>query len=191
METIEIIKKDADGNEVRVPAPAEVQEQAQVQEEAEVAAIAEANDILSLLAPETETLVVEKEIEVAGQKRKFFVKKLGYTDCARIDAKKYRRGANGQISRDLLFEETNGMAWQLHEALVKDANAGKVDAQGKTLPPLWQPLFSIEQIMGKNGLFSNPQAKTFIYQLCQIIWEEIPELSPLLAAQAASQLGMA
>ena len=157
----------------------------------EAAKIADADEILNLVSPSDELQVVEKQIEVSGQKRVFNVKKLSYSECARVDSKKYKRAANGQIVRDTAFEEVNGVAHQIHAAIVSDENAGKTDADGKPMAPNWVPLFTLDQIMGKTGLMARPNAKMFIYQLCEIIWDVVPELNPLLAAQAANQLGMA
>lgn len=150
--------------------------------------MANKDDIFDLLKHDPKDDVVEKEIDINGEKRVFYIKRLSYSECCKLDGKKYRKGSNGQIVRDVAYEETVGLQWQLREAIARNDNEGKTDPEtGNVLPPNWVPLFSMDEI---STIMANPGAKMFIYALTAAIWEVVPELNPMLAAQSQAQLEM-
>lgn len=175
----------------------EIEEESERLEAAQEAQVAEANELLALIAPQQESIVVPVTIEVVeGVFRKFNVKRFSHTEVSKLDAKKYRRGPGGQLIKDIEQEETVGQAWLIHLGIVRNANEGKVDkATGQPLKAVWEPLFTVAQILGdgnRPGLMSNenPDSQDLISKLTREIWTVNPNTNPILAAAAAAQLGL-
>lgn len=173
---------------VRRPAtPEEIERQDKAQERAaqrELVRAEEANVVLALFDPPEKVHVTQRIIEVGDKNILFHIKVLSFAECAALEAKKYRRGASGQIVRDVEMEQVNGVAWLLHKCVVKDANADKTDEQGQSLPQEWVPLFTVDQI--KKNLMGNAdeKASTVFYSLAACCWEVNPQANPIVQAQA-------
>lgn len=199
-EDIQIIRRDEDGNEIRVPAPEAVQEQAKAQDKAEDAKVANKERIAELLRPSAKIIVQTEKIEVCGVKMLFHVKKLPYREASRIDAKRYRRKPNGQLEFSNEHAETVGIAWQIHECIMRNAKEGQFDGEGKPVEPDWVKMYSLEEILGSgkedepdvNSLMGNPEetASEYVYALTSAVWRVNPTLSPLNQSAAMDALGM-
>lgn len=176
-----------DGPVKRPATPEEIERQDKAAERAarkDLIRAEEANDVLSLFDSPEKARVTQRIVEVEGQPILFHIKTLSFKETAALEAKKYRRGTNGQIVRDVEMEQVNGTAWLIHKCVVKDANLGKVDENGQPLPTDWVPLFTIDQI--KQHLMDNAdeKASTVFYSLLTCCWEVNPHANPLLQAQA-------
>ena len=192
------IRVGGEGQQVEVTDQAEIAEIEQAVENIaahESKRLTDAQSVFELLQPQSAITVVSKEIDVAGRVLSFGVRQLGYAEASRIDAKRHRRKASGQLEFSQEYAETVGVAWQLSECIMRDANAGKADDDGKPLAPDWVRMFKLEEVLGKgqnDGLMGNPNpdAKELIYALTSAVWEVNEELNPLSQAQAMGQLGM-
>ncbi len=185
------IRINPDGTQSEITEPVEV---AKIEEAREQIAahedkrVADAQDVLSAFVPSTEVFVEEHEIFFRDQKLKIYAKKLGYRDCAKIDAKRYRSRANGQLDYNAEHAATTGIAWQIHYVIVKDENAGRLDEEEKSLKPKWEPLYTLDQVMNLMAS-DDPDAKDLVYSLLSAVWITVPELSPTNQAGAANFLG--
>lgn len=125
-------------------------------------------------------VVHEVEVIVQGQPEKFFIKEHASGALARIDAKRYRVGRDGQIHRDPEAEAINGMKWELY--------ASVMDNRGTAEAPDWQPLFTLEEL-DRHLRGNNPAANDFLNLLLGEVWRINPALNPLKKMQAEKMLG--
>ncbi|RYG66322.1 hypothetical protein EON80_15665 [bacterium] len=165
MDDLQIIRRDKDGNEIRVAAPAEVQQQLAAQEASQVADTARANEILSLIVAGNDSTVVKKEIVIGGVSKTFNVKRINHADWSKVEAKRYRRSSEGEIDYSTQEVQLNRIAWQLHYFLLQNLGSKK--------KPDWQPLFTLEQIQGESGLLNLPgvEARDLVHDLLDAINE--------------------
>lgn len=175
--------------------PPESLERAENAAKREAAKVASVQSVFEKLKTEDSILVVPKEIELGDEIQTFFIRKLSYADGSRIDGKRYMRKANGQMEFSQTYAETVGLAWQLHECVMMDKNAGQTDERGLPLKPDWVRMFSLNDITGNGkgeGLMDNPNpaASELVYALAQAVWDVNPILNPLAQSGAMSQLGM-
>lgn len=188
---------DGDGQMSEIEDVAEVaklEEAGEKMAQKESAKAASADTILGLLKTDDTILVEICDVEVGNEIISHAIRILPYNECSRIDAKRYRKKPNGQIEFSNDYAETVGVAWQIYECVMKDANAGKTDDDSKPLKPDWKRMFTMEQILGDAktpGLMGNPNpaAGDYIYALCAKIWEINIELNPAFTRSVAESLG--
>jgi hypothetical protein len=174
-----IIKNSGDKSDETIPMPAPNVPDA----------IAEQDDILSLLADPNETLVVRREVEIKGQTREVFIKKLSIRQNNWIESQKFRRGAGGAVTFDARNADTNMTAHLLHLAIVQ--NVGTPDN------PIWQSRWTLEQLLGapeqgskpaKAGLLdgASGETKLLIFNLAALATGVNDEINPTVTVPEAA-----
>ena len=149
---------------------------------------AEQDEILSLLGDPSEVSVVRRELEVKGAMRDVFIKKLSSRQNNWIESQKYRRGAGGAVVFDARNADTNMTAHLLHLAVVTNVGTPEI--------PVWQPRFSLEQLLGapeqggkpaKAGLLdaTDGETKLFIFNLAALAMEVNDEVNPTVTVPKA------
>jgi hypothetical protein len=198
------IRVNPDGTTTEITDPKELAEIEGVKEkisDLEGKQVKRANEVFSFLAhnPDNDREVEQQEVsfsykdertgELLSETFLFTILRLSYRECQQLDAKKFQPSRNGKVDYNGEYAATTGLAWQIHQCIVKDANEGILSDAGKPLAPNWQPLFPLEYVQGKEMMNSRTtRGKALGYALLGAIWQVNEELSFLLQNEAATSL---